>query len=145
MTNILESLIEGSPERAIEGKENISKTTEHKSATRSDKTFWIVVESLAEQGHLLPNEDIIEIKKSYYGQIEAIILKFRTNVTLVFSEEGRQLLAIIKNESFTVEEDELQVYKDKYYNYALLFLQEQKEILKKRSHLAKVKLDRIGI
>jgi hypothetical protein len=145
MPSILENSLERGLENNIERKENPENNIENKSGAGSDKTFWIVVESLAEQGHPLPNDDIYEIKKSTFGKIEAIILKFSTDVTLMFSYEGAELLAIIKGEGYKVEEKEAQTYRSKYYDYALLFLQEEKEILKKRSHLAKVRLDRIGI
>lgn len=145
MASILENSLERGLENNLEKKENRENGKENKSGIGSDKTFWIVVESLVEQGHNMPNDDIYEIKKSNYGKIEAIILKFSTDVTLVFSHEGKELMAIIKGESYTVEEKEAENYRNKYYNYALLYLKEEKEILKKRSHLAKTRLDRIGI
>lgn len=129
----------------MENKKSVENSNEDKSGIGSDNTFWIVVEALAAQGMPLPNEQIFEIKQTFFGQDLTIILKFRNNVTFVFSKQGQELSAIIKNESFRIENKEKESYQKKYYQYAISFLEEQKKILSEKSNLAKVKLERLGI
>ena len=142
-------MLENNPDTGMEsGMENLERKNndlENKNGLGSDNTFHIVVESLAQKGHSIPNDTIFEIKKTPFGNVDNVILKFKGETTLIFYNHGSEMSAIIKGENFRIEGEEKENYHKKYYHYALLFLEEYKNIVAQKSNLGKIKLEKLGI
>jgi hypothetical protein len=133
----------------IERKKQKFETVEEASA-KSDNLFWIVVKSLAEKGHDLPNQKIIEIKPmgvgtTYQNMRDDVVIKFKDGVWLIFNTEDSSVIAMIKGESTKLDEYDAKRYREKYLNYAERFLDEKDNILSSKSDLAAEKLNRLGI
>lgn len=133
--------LENSNEMKERQEKGFEKTDRMKNST---SLFWIVVNSLQEKGYILPSDKIIDIKTMYAGR-DYIVVKFSGGVAFTFDPESDIVLSKIEEDVQFLDYTDAMIYKNKYYNYAVKFLEEKNSILESSSSLAVEKLSRLGI
>jgi hypothetical protein len=134
------------------GLENLNEMRERqeKIFEKADKMknstslFWIVVNVLQEKGHTLPSDKIIDVKTMFAGK-DYIVVKFSGEISLTFDPDSDTVLSKIREDAQMLDHSDAIVYKNKYYDYAVKFLEERDNILDSGSSLAVEKLSRLGI
>jgi hypothetical protein len=110
----------------------------------STSLFWIVVKVLQDKGYELPNSKIIDIKTMYAGK-DYVVVKFSGDISFTFDPDSDIVLSKIREDAQMLDYSDAMVYKHKYYDYAVRFLEEKENVLDSGSSLAVEKLSRLGI
>ncbi len=140
--NALERGAENAVESARERQEQVFERAD--KMKKSTSVFWIVVNNLAEKGYHLPSDQIKDIKTMYAGK-DYVVVKFNGDISLTFDKDSDMVLSKIKEDAQMLEGTDAAMYRNKYLDYALRFLDEMENVLDGGSSLAAERLSRLGI
>jgi hypothetical protein len=147
-TNELENRIEAKEKHGFNEKlEAIQDTIESLKVTDEDtgNIFTIVVEALEEEGILLPNDKIIEIKELQTATKEnTYVIRFKEGISMIFVGTN-EVLVKIKEDMYSLEGEELEEYRKKYFSYVTQFIAMKQKIHKGTTEVAKRRLEKFGI
>ncbi len=130
MSAALENFLNYSVEKNAEGKPT--------------DTFLKVVESLKSKGVFLPNNKIINISTVYTSSGNYFyVCKFSNKITLLFDRETENVTAKIEYQIHNLNSIESKEYRDRYFVYIKLFLDEKSRMFDNVS--ASIKLSEFGI
>lgn len=107
--------------------------------------FSIIVNKLRESGDLIPNENIVDIRKKYINNSHYFIAEFNNNTFIMINEDKGEVLTGIGAEKYHMNNDEAREYSNKYLSYMRKFLNLKKELEDNPSLLAKIRLEKMGI
>lgn len=96
---------------------------------KPDDIFTKVVESLKSKAVFLPNPKIINISTVYTSQGKYFyVVKFSNKVTLLFEMDNQDVAAKIDGKVHNLNDQECQTYREKYFDYLKLFLEERENL-----------------
>ncbi len=132
---------------------NTGKPTSNEDNYIGDDIFNMVVANLKERGLELPHPDIYAFRKMYSGKNavrEFIIVRFRGGSSMHISVNDDQVVAMVGEgtpsfDTYLLTDDDEKKYRDKYFEYAKMFLEERERVLANKSKLGSERLARLGI
>lgn len=145
-------------EKGLDGKdfnekiEAVKETLEgmkEKDIFSSSDVFKIVVENLKKKGFEIPNKNIYDIRRMYASKIEYVIIRFdnrdKTDTWIYISTNTDDIIAKINKDTYTLTDEQEKKYRERYLNYALMFLEERERVIKNTSDTATFRLENLGI